>query len=101
MVASPYTPSKAAQRQWCRGTHGVDWHVLERKSRLRDAREWLLAHPPHNDDECTVCLAADGVMAAVPCGHRCACKTCSATLAQLHQPCPLCRSSVTTWIQVF
>jgi hypothetical protein len=40
--------------------------------------------------ECVVCLSAEPVMALMPCGHRCACAYCAASL----RICPICRCPV-------
>ncbi len=48
--------------------------------------------------ECSVCLQALDLLAIVPCGHRCVCEACAATLTQ---GCPLCRRPIKTCIQVY
>jgi hypothetical protein len=47
--------------------------------------------------ECVVCLEAKAIMAAVPCGHKCACQEC----AKLLKKCPLCRTDVTNFLRIF
>ena len=49
-------------------------------------------------EECVICMEAAPTHAAVPCGHRCLCAQCSATL----QPCcPICRCEATMFMRVY
>jgi hypothetical protein len=47
--------------------------------------------------ECVVCLSAESVMALMPCGHRCACAYCAASL----RICPICRCPVQEAKRIF
>ena len=47
--------------------------------------------------ECVVCLSAEPVMALMPCGHRCACAYCAASL----RICPICRCPVQEAKRIF
>ena len=46
---------------------------------------------------CAVCLTAECMYACSPCMHKCVCKTCASSLRQ----CPICRSAVVNWKQIF
>ena len=48
-------------------------------------------------EACAVCMDGPMSHAATPCGHMCVCKTCAVELAA----CPICRTKVTSWLQVF
>ena len=42
-------------------------------------------------NECVICMAAEAVVAMIPCGHRCLCESC----LKLDLPqCPMCRQPV-------
>ena len=47
--------------------------------------------------ECAICLDDDAEYAAVPCGHRCLCASCSKTVSQ----CPVCRTIMSAVLRVF
>ena len=44
---------------------------------------------------CIVCFANPKTHLAVPCGHQCACESCSEQM----QECPYCRAEVSLWIK--
>ena len=44
--------------------------------------------------ECVVCLDAAATHLCAPCGHRCGCRGCLATLQRMRAPCPLCRTPI-------
>ncbi len=46
---------------------------------------------------CAVCLTSECIYACLPCMHKCACKTCASCLRE----CPICRSAVVNWKQIF
>lgn len=46
---------------------------------------------------CAVCRTSECMYACVPCMHKCACKTCACAL----RSCPICRSEVNHWKQIF
>jgi len=45
---------------------------------------------------CTVCFTYEKTHLCVPCGHQCACETCSKQLSS----CPICRQTVNCWVKV-
>ena len=47
--------------------------------------------------ECAICLDNDAEFAAVPCGHRCLCASCSKTVTH----CPMCRAQMSAVLRVF
>ncbi len=46
---------------------------------------------------CAVCLTSECMYACLPCMHKCVCKACALSLRQ----CPICRSPVANWKQIF
>ena len=46
---------------------------------------------------CAVCFTSECIYACVPCMHKCACKSCASSL----RCCPICRSEVNHWKQIF
>jgi hypothetical protein len=54
---------------------------------------------PTQQNACVICLSEDAVMAAVPCGHRAYCPTCTA--AARGQNCPVCRAAVRDVIRIY
>ena len=48
------------------------------------------------DSTCTVCFTHEKTHLAAPCGHLCACYTCSKKMAK----CPHCRADVAMWVKV-
>jgi len=57
------------------------------------------------NEECVICLTERRSMVCVPCGHRCFCETCAKALRRRSVPsltkCPICRTTITTVIQVY
>ena len=51
--------------------------------------------------ECVVCWVAPRTHVFVPCGHMCACKSCSSRLMESRKICPTCNQSSTMAIEVF
>ena len=51
--------------------------------------------------ECVVCWVAPRTHVFVPCGHMCACKSCSSRLMESRKVCPTCNQSSTMAIEVF
>ena len=47
--------------------------------------------------ECAICLDNDAEFAAVPCGHRCLCASCSKTVTH----CPMCRAQMSAVLRIF
>ena len=51
---------------------------------------------------CAICLQEPVEVVCIPCGHVCACKTCSLRLLRHEQPrCPICRADVLDSMRVF
>ena len=46
---------------------------------------------------CAVCQTSECMYACLPCMHKCACRTCASSMRQ----CPICRSEVKRWTQIF
>lgn len=56
---------------------------------------------PDEELECVVCWAAAPGLVFQPCGHLCACAGCAqAFLGPSAQPCPMCRTAVTSGIAI-
>ncbi len=51
--------------------------------------------------ECVVCWEAPRTHVFVPCGHMCACKSCSKTMIGSTTKCPACNQTATASIEVF
>jgi len=51
--------------------------------------------------ECVICWSAPRTHVFVPCGHMCACKSCSETLIENRKVCPACNQASTMAIEVF
>ena len=78
-----------------------DGDVRRQKAFPRNANPpaWFVAGSnQESDDECCVCLNAPRRFAFVPCGHRCACETCTQNTTK---ECPCCRAVATTAIKIF
>ena len=52
---------------------------------------------PTTAAECAICLDDDAEFAAVPCGHRCLCASCSKTVTH----CPMCRAQMSAVLRIF
>ena len=52
---------------------------------------------PTTAAECAICLDDDAEFAAVPCGHRCLCASCSRTVTH----CPMCRAQMSAVLRIF
>jgi hypothetical protein len=52
-----------------------------------------------DDRFCVICLDSPKIVAAVPCGHVCACVACAA--AARPKMCPVCRTPVTQMMRIF
>ena len=52
-------------------------------------------------NECVVCFEAPSTHVFVPCGHMCACKSCSSRLMESRKVCPMCNQSSSMAIKVF
>ena len=55
---------------------------------------------------CSICMDKDATFACVPCGHLCLCMHCAMLLLDQQQPktgvpCPICRTGVDTFQQIF
>ncbi len=53
-----------------------------------------------DDDDCIICLDQPASVTFHPCSHCVTCPACAKLVAQRNQPCPLCRSplsSIQTW----
>jgi hypothetical protein len=46
---------------------------------------------------CAVCQTSECMYACLPCFHKCACRSCASSMRQ----CPICRSEVVNWKQIF
>mmetsp|Transcript_20062 Transcript_20062/g.40243 ORF Transcript_20062/g.40243 Transcript_20062/m.40243 type:complete len:96 (+) Transcript_20062:1284-1571(+) len=51
--------------------------------------------------ECIVCWEAPRTHVFVPCGHMCACKSCSSRVMENRKVCPTCNQPSTMAIEVF
>ena len=51
--------------------------------------------------ECVICMSAPLTHVFVPCGHMCACKSCSETLIENSNKCPICNQQATSSMEVF
>jgi hypothetical protein len=51
--------------------------------------------------ECVICWEAPRTHVFVPCGHMCACKSCSKTMIGSTTKCPACNQTATASIEVF
>lgn len=49
---------------------------------------------------CCVCLSAEAVIAALPCGHRCLCAA-DAQAVGLRSPCPVCRQTIQQFQRIY
>jgi len=106
-------PAKAAQPsktsplclQTLRGEQAKRLAVLRASARRHKTRTKLLGQckkeedePSNDNDQCRVCFEANRrTHIAVPCGHRCVCDACSASLPN----CPICRANVALWQRVY
>jgi len=55
----------------------------------------------HQFGSCIVCLDAPRTHVFVPCGHMCACQSCSQKLMKKGQKCPMCRQTASMAMEVF
>jgi hypothetical protein len=96
---------------------GEDRGMLERPAKLHDVKRDSTLSATESDalqsggssrslskkseDErmCVICLDADAVMAALPCGHLAFCEQC-VELAR-ERPCPVCRSNVENIVKIY
>ncbi len=51
--------------------------------------------------ECVICMSGPRTHVFVPCGHMCACKTCSKKMIRSSNKCPICNQQATASIEVF
>ena len=51
--------------------------------------------------ECVICWVAPRTNVFVPCGHLCACMSCSKTIIGSTTKCPACNQTATASIEVF
>lgn len=49
-----------------------------------------------DDDACVICLDQPSNLTFQPCGHTVTCAVCAMMVTQAEQPCPVCRSPVTS-----
>ena len=59
------------------------------------------AHADDADDGCIVCMDAPKTHAFVPCGHVCACATCSEMVMASSSTCPYCRGPAQMAMRVY
>lgn len=52
-------------------------------------------------EECVICMEAPRRYAMVPCGHRCVCSDCVPNVFQDTPRCPVCRTEVSSCMQIF
>jgi hypothetical protein len=45
--------------------------------------------------DCVICLSVESSVVFIPCGHRCTCPDCNATLKRTKFCCPVCREKIT------
>jgi len=50
---------------------------------------------------CVICLEEPKTHVFVPCGHVCACKSCSSQAMKTNTSCPICRGAVSQSIQLY
>jgi len=50
---------------------------------------------------CAICMDNSSTHAVVPCGHKCACKTCSDKIQATTGKCPMCRKEIECFIRIF
>ncbi len=83
------------------------------RERMRIAKETLLApvaaaaasmvaaarKPGHEaeDDACVICLDQAADVIFQPCSHCVTCTACAKLVAQRKQPCPMCRTAVSSF----
>ncbi|EJK65732.1 hypothetical protein THAOC_13384 [Thalassiosira oceanica] len=54
-----------------------------------------------NIGECTICWEADRTHVFIPCGHVCACLSCSRRVMASEKKCPFCNQSATMAVELF
>lgn len=60
------------------------------KRRSGDKLKKKEPHAIPGEAECVICLHRAGYVAFLPCGHQCACLTCSARVMKSTKRCPIC-----------
>lgn len=49
-----------------------------------------------DEDACVICLDQPSTVTFQPCGHNVTCAVCAMMVTHAEQPCPVCRSPVTS-----
>ena len=74
---------------------------LQVESAARMEAEKEAAKKAEEKAECVICMDASSSHLLVPCGHYCLCKECAESKLNPGDPCPVCRVSVQSVVEVF